>query len=44
MTTTEAHILMFDRDSSQGWGANENNDIIEHNGVKIDIWKLNKGW
>jgi hypothetical protein len=35
---------MFDRDDSQGWSAHEENEILEHQGIKIEIWKFNKGW
>jgi hypothetical protein len=42
--TTEAHLFMFDRDDSQGWSAHEESEILEHQGIKIEIWKFNKGW
>jgi len=42
--STEAHLFMFDRDDSQGWKADETNEILEYQGIKIEIWKFNKGW
>jgi len=42
--STEAHLFMFDRDNSQHWTSQEENDILEYDGIKIEIWKFNKGW
>ncbi|HOD54667.1 MAG TPA: AAA-like domain-containing protein [Candidatus Cloacimonadota bacterium] len=41
--TKEANILIFDRDKSQNWSADEPNELIEHEGVLIEIWKLCNG-
>ncbi|MCL2065271.1 MAG: hypothetical protein FWG98_13010 [Candidatus Cloacimonetes bacterium] len=39
----EAQLLIFDRDRSQKWGAEEKNELVEHDGMKIEIWKLGCG-
>ncbi|MCL2065127.1 MAG: ATP-binding protein [Candidatus Cloacimonetes bacterium] len=39
----EAHLIIFDRDKSQWWRANQKNEIVKHDGVKIEIWKLGRG-
>ena len=39
---SEAHLLIFDRDNSQKWTADEANEIVEFDGVKIEIWKLGR--
>lgn len=39
----DAHILIFDRDKSQNWSADETNEIIEYDGIKLEIWKLGNG-
>jgi hypothetical protein len=39
----EANLLIFDRDKSQNWSADEPNEIIEHDGIIIEIWKLGNG-
>jgi hypothetical protein len=35
-----AHILIFDRDGSRDWGGEATNEYAEHDGVKLEIWKL----
>jgi len=41
----EANILIFDRDKSQNWSADEPNEIIEHEGITLELWKLgNAEW
>lgn len=41
----EANILIFDRDKSQNWSADEANEIIVHEGISLEIWKLgNAEW
>lgn len=39
----EANILIFDRDKSQNWSADEPNETIKHDGIAIEIWKLGNG-
>ncbi|MCL2064411.1 MAG: ATP-binding protein [Candidatus Cloacimonetes bacterium] len=39
----EAHLIIFDRDKSQKWKANQKNEIIKHDSIKIEIWKLGRG-
>jgi len=39
----EANIIIFDRDNNQGWTADEPNEHAEHDGVKLEIWKLGAG-
>ena len=41
--TTDAHILIFDRDKSQKWKATQANEIVHYEGIKIEIWKLGRG-
>jgi hypothetical protein len=36
----EAYILLFDRDNSQDWKADEPIETKEQDGVKIEIWKM----
>jgi hypothetical protein len=36
----KAHILIFDRENKQGWTADEENEIVEIEGVVLEIWKL----
>jgi len=41
----EANILIFDRDKSQNWSADEPNEQIEYEGFTLEIWKLgNAEW
>jgi len=41
----QANILIFDRDKSQNWSADEANEVIEHDGISLEIWKLgNSEW
>ena len=39
----EAYILIFDRENKMKWQADEPNENIEHEGVKLEIWKLGAG-
>ncbi|MCL2064427.1 MAG: AAA-like domain-containing protein [Candidatus Cloacimonetes bacterium] len=39
----EAQIIIFDRDQSQDWVADEPNEHAEYDGVKMVIWKLRSG-
>ncbi|MCL2064104.1 MAG: AAA-like domain-containing protein [Candidatus Cloacimonetes bacterium] len=39
----EAQIIIFDRDQSQDWKADEPNEHAEYDGVKMVIWKLRSG-
>jgi len=36
----EAHLLIFDRDGSQHWSSQEENEKVNKDGVLIEIWKL----
>ncbi|MCL2063164.1 MAG: ATP-binding protein [Candidatus Cloacimonetes bacterium] len=36
----EAHLLIFDKDKSKKWKALEANEIVDYDGVKIEIWKF----
>ena len=36
----QADILIFDRDGHQGWSNDEENESIEYQEVKLEIWKL----
>jgi hypothetical protein len=38
-----AHILIFDRNNSQNWSADIPNEYTEHDGVKLEIWRLGQG-
>jgi hypothetical protein len=40
--STEAHLLIFDRDGFQNWRAEPKTEPeqTEHEGIKITIWKL----
>ena len=41
----EANILIFDRDKSQNWSADEPNELVEHDRIRLEIWKLgNAQW
>lgn len=41
----EANILIFDRDKSQNWSADEPNEIIQYEGITLEVWKLgNAEW
>ncbi|MCL2064273.1 MAG: ATP-binding protein [Candidatus Cloacimonetes bacterium] len=39
----EAQIIIFDRNETQKWTADEPNEYAEHDGVKLVIWKLGTG-
>ena len=39
----EAQIMIFDRNETQKWTADEPNETAEHEGVKLTIWKLGTG-
>ncbi|MCL2064097.1 MAG: hypothetical protein FWG98_06955, partial [Candidatus Cloacimonetes bacterium] len=39
----EAQIIIFDRDQSQDWAADEPNEHAEYDEVKMVIWKLRSG-
>jgi len=36
----EAYILIFDRGKKKRWTAVDANEYAEHNGVKLEIWKM----
>ena len=36
----KAHLLIFDRNKSQNWDSNEPNEIVNYDGIDIEIWKL----
>jgi hypothetical protein len=36
----QAHIIVFDNNQSQNWDANIENEYAEHDGIKMEIWKL----
>ena len=36
----EAHIIIFDKDYSQGWSEHEKNEFVEHDGIKMEVWKM----
>jgi len=38
-----AYILIFDRENKMKWQADEPNENVEHDGVKLEIWKLGAG-
>ena len=38
--STEAHLLIFDRDNSQNWNREDEIEAIKHDGVSIKIWKF----
>ena len=39
----EAQILIFDRNKSQNWTADEPNEYAEFDGISFEIWKLGTG-
>ena len=39
----EAYILIFDKLNKMNWQADEPNENIVHDGVKLEIWKLGAG-
>ena len=36
----EAHIIIFDKDYTQNWSADEQNEYAKHDGVKVEVWKM----
>ena len=39
----EAQLVIFDRDRSMNWAIDEPNELVEDEGVKVQIWKLGTG-
>jgi len=38
--TDNAHIIVFDRDFQESWDTQAPNERVEHDGVKLEIWKM----
>jgi len=36
----QAHIIVFDNNQSQNWGADTENEYAEHDGITMEIWRL----